>query len=249
MPLTPEDVRNKQFTTVRLREGYDEDEVDAFLDEVEAELSRLLRENDELRAKLAAATRASSAPVAAPAPQAEPTPAPAPQPVPPPPAPAPAPVAAEGAPEGALRMLQLAQRTADEAIAEARKEADRIVGEARGTAQSLERDATEKHRLAMGSLEEERARLERRVEDLRAFEREYRSRLRAYLENQLRELEGRAEAAPPAGPPRASSPSHGGGPATAPQPQLRTATSLTPASMNQSPHESGAPAQQAPSGS
>ena len=55
MPLTPEDVRNKQFTTVRLREGYDEDEVDAFLDEVEAELTRLLRENEDLRAKLAAA--------------------------------------------------------------------------------------------------------------------------------------------------------------------------------------------------
>ncbi|MCZ9347521.1 DivIVA domain-containing protein, partial [Streptomyces sp. TRM76130] len=50
MPLTPEDVRNKQFTTVRLREGYDEDEVDAFLDEVEAELTRLLRENEDLRA-------------------------------------------------------------------------------------------------------------------------------------------------------------------------------------------------------
>ena len=52
MPLTPEDVRNKQFTTVRLREGYDEDEGDAFLDEVEAELTRLLRENEDLRAKL-----------------------------------------------------------------------------------------------------------------------------------------------------------------------------------------------------
>ena len=36
MALTPEEVRNKQFTTVRLREGYDEDEVDAFLDEIEA---------------------------------------------------------------------------------------------------------------------------------------------------------------------------------------------------------------------
>src|SRR5690606_20383713 len=60
MPLTPEDVRNKQFTTVRLREGYDEDEVDAFLDEVEAELTRLLRENEDLRAKLAAATRATA---------------------------------------------------------------------------------------------------------------------------------------------------------------------------------------------
>src|SRR3954464_11217766 len=60
MPLTPEDVRNKQFTTVRLREGYDEDEVDAFLDEVEGELTRLLRENEDLRAKLAAATRAAA---------------------------------------------------------------------------------------------------------------------------------------------------------------------------------------------
>ena len=43
MPLTPEDVQNKQFTTVRLREGYDMQEVDEFLDEVEAELVRLLR--------------------------------------------------------------------------------------------------------------------------------------------------------------------------------------------------------------
>lgn len=37
MALTPEDVRNKQFTPVRFREGYDEEEVDGFLDEVEAE--------------------------------------------------------------------------------------------------------------------------------------------------------------------------------------------------------------------
>ena len=41
MPLTPADVRNKQFSTTRLRPGYDEEEVDAFLDEVEAELDRL----------------------------------------------------------------------------------------------------------------------------------------------------------------------------------------------------------------
>ena len=37
MPLTPEDVSNKRFTPVRLREGYDMGEVDQFLDEVEAE--------------------------------------------------------------------------------------------------------------------------------------------------------------------------------------------------------------------
>ena len=34
MPLTPEDVSNKRFTPVRLREGYDMGEVDQFLDEV-----------------------------------------------------------------------------------------------------------------------------------------------------------------------------------------------------------------------
>src|SRR3990170_6034078 len=57
MPLTPEDVANKQFTSTRLKPGYDETEVDEFLDEVEAELTRLYRENDELRSKLAAAGR------------------------------------------------------------------------------------------------------------------------------------------------------------------------------------------------
>ena len=55
MPLTPEDVSNKRFTPVRLREGYDMGEVDQFLDEVEAELARLTKENDDLRQKLSAA--------------------------------------------------------------------------------------------------------------------------------------------------------------------------------------------------
>src|SRR5690606_16589302 len=56
MPLTPADVRNKQFNTTRLRPGYDEEEVDSFLDEVEAELDRLITENDELRRRLAEVT-------------------------------------------------------------------------------------------------------------------------------------------------------------------------------------------------
>jgi len=61
MPLTPADVRNKQFSTTRLRPGYDEEEVDAFLDEVEAELDRLIQENEELRAKLAEVLRGGEA--------------------------------------------------------------------------------------------------------------------------------------------------------------------------------------------
>ena len=90
MPLTPEDVSNKRFTPVRLREGYDMGEVDQFLDEVESELSRLTRENDDLRAKLAAAQQGG--PVPAPEPQKAPEPEPQPEPAPQAEAPAAAPV-------------------------------------------------------------------------------------------------------------------------------------------------------------
>src|SRR4051794_28913119 len=52
MPLTPQDVHSKVFGPTRFRRGYDEAEVDAFLDEVEAELTRLHREIDSLRVQL-----------------------------------------------------------------------------------------------------------------------------------------------------------------------------------------------------
>ena len=45
----------------------------------------------------------------------------------------------------------------------------------------------------MGSLVQTRDELERKVEELRSFEREYRSRLKLYLENQLAELNVSAE--------------------------------------------------------
>jgi vacuolar-type H+-ATPase subunit H len=111
--------------------------------------------------------------------------------------------------DSAARVLALAQQTADQAIAEARSEANKIVGEARSRAEglerdarakadALERDAQEKHRVAMGSLESARATLERKVEDLRGFEREYRTRLKSYLESQLRQLENQDDSlAPP----------------------------------------------------
>ena len=220
MPLTPADVRNKQFSTTRLRPGYDEEEVDAFLDEVEAELDRLLQENEELRAKLAevlrggksAAVPALSSPLSDPKPDVM-----APEPRMEPERRQPEPVMMGGMPriednmDTAARVLSLAQQTADQAIADARREADetlgrarreadevltkarrqaeQITGDARARAESLERDAQERHRQAMGSLVQTREELERRVDDLRAFEREYRSRLKAYLEGQLRDLE------------------------------------------------------------
>ena len=189
MPLTPEDVQNKRFTTVRFKEGYDEEEVDAFLDEVEAELRRLLSENDELRR--------------APKPVAAPPPTPA--------APVAPPRAEEQPQEAALRTLLLAQRTADEAIAEAKAEAEQIVGAARMKASALEAEAQQQHAATVADLQRQRTALEAQLDSLRGFEREYRMRLKAYLEGQLRELESQPSAAPapPAGasrPPAAAPP-------------------------------------------
>jgi len=57
MALTPEDVVNKRFQATKFREGYDQDEVDDFLDEVVNELRRLNEENEELRTKLGSCER------------------------------------------------------------------------------------------------------------------------------------------------------------------------------------------------
>lgn len=50
--LTPADVRNTHFTVTRLRPGYDQAKVDAFLDQTEAELDRLIRDNEQIRAEI-----------------------------------------------------------------------------------------------------------------------------------------------------------------------------------------------------
>src|SRR5262249_23723039 len=54
MPLTPADVHNVAFSKPPIgKRGYNEDEVDAFLDLVEQELSRLIEENADLRQRVA----------------------------------------------------------------------------------------------------------------------------------------------------------------------------------------------------
>src|SRR5712671_2565473 len=54
MPVTAADVRNVAFSKPSIgRRGYHEDEVDAFLDVVGAELARLSTENNDLRNRVA----------------------------------------------------------------------------------------------------------------------------------------------------------------------------------------------------
>ncbi|HEX2806123.1 MAG TPA: DivIVA domain-containing protein [Kineosporiaceae bacterium] len=221
MALTPEDVVNKRFQATKFREGYDQDEVDDFLDEVVNELRRLTDENEDLRQKLGTCERrvgelsrasvarenAPEPPPPPPAPVPIPAPAPVPVtvaqpvPVPEPPVPVAAQLQAAGqGPEAAAGMLALAQKLHDEYVRNGEQQRDRIVGDAREHAARLVREAEEKQRQTLGSLEQERSLLERKIDELRAFEREYRSRLKSYLEGQLRELEAKAAVVPTRGP-------------------------------------------------
>ncbi|WP_375539121.1 DivIVA domain-containing protein [Actinomadura sp. J1-007] len=59
--LTPSTVRNKRFTTTRLRPGYAVEEVDDFLDAIEREMERLIRERDEADSRAAARPPAARA--------------------------------------------------------------------------------------------------------------------------------------------------------------------------------------------
>lgn len=226
MALTPTDVHNQQFTTVRMRTGYDMDEVDSFLDVVEAEIGRLLTENDDLRAQLtqaqsrvlAAEQRAASAkaPSAPPKPAEETAPAPVVTPDEPEVAaveevslfdevvvetaevgddievvesvteiettsmmaPVPAPATGEAPSEQALKILEIAQRTADETVEHARSEAAAILSDARTKAAAVTAD-----------LDSDRIALEAQVSQLRTFERNYRTALRDHIAAQLADFE------------------------------------------------------------
>jgi DivIVA domain-containing protein len=297
MPLTPAEVHNVAFKKPPIgKRGYDEEEVDAFLDIVEVELSRLIEENNDLRARGGApAGDGGAAPVdvtkddgrldaataelgaareenqrmqahigeleralsqgkngaqqqvvqlqqqlaqteqqlaesrqqlegaqravaeAQAAQQA-----------------APAAAAAPGAPNmehhtQAVQVLALAQQTADQHLAQSKAEADRLLSEAQansenqinsaqqqakqhvddaeGRARQLDEESTSRAQRTVqeaeqraatitAQFEQRKAALERRVEELRTFEREYRTRLKSYLESQLRDLDASGNAEP-----------------------------------------------------
>jgi DivIVA domain-containing protein len=293
MPLTPAEVHNVAFKKPPIgKRGYDEEEVDAFLDVIEVELARLIEENNDLRtgsdvgedgraplesaddsaalAELSAAKdengrlrshideleRALSQgadgaqqqvvelqqkltetqqqleesrreleqakQAAAQAQKGQP-----------------AQLQAEEHHAQAVQVLVLAQQTADQHLAQSKAEAERILTEANAHAETTLKDAQERATTQLSEAEarakkldeestaranrtvqdsEQRAAtisaqfeqrkgaLERRVEELRTFEREYRTRLKSYLESQLRDLDagGQPDVAPNTSTPAAS---------------------------------------------
>lgn len=147
MPLTPADVHNVAFSKPPIgKRGYNEDEVDAFLDLVETELTRLVEENADLRQRVSeldqdlAAARAGGGQQAIPSiPVYEPTP----EPVAPPPQQMPVvqPATYEAPTEEqhlkAARVLSLAQDTADRLTGTARAESEKLMADARANAEQI----------------------------------------------------------------------------------------------------------------
>jgi DivIVA domain-containing protein len=290
MPLTPAEVHNVVFKKPPIgKRGYDEEEVDAFLDIIEVELARLIDENADLKDRspadaaspdgsALAAAREENRKLAARIGELESALTQARQPSPGNQNEAAAIAAAQddnrkltariGELEAAVnqarqavlqaqqeaaaakaagpaangaggnglgqlsqaeRVLALAQQAADEqtaaakahsekTVAEAKAHHERVqaearafhektIAEAQSRAEQLERDSRAK---AVGTvqeaeqranqittqLEQRKAALEKRLEELRTFEHEYRSRLKNYLESQLRDLDTSTRAEP-----------------------------------------------------
>ncbi len=195
MALTPEDVVNKRFQPTKFREGYDQDEVDDFLDEVVVELRRLNQENEELRQRLIGSESRISE-LQRSGGQAAPMPAPSvPEPAPvaaavAPPAPSFAAPSPDLDPNNTNNLLQLARRLHEEHVKEGVEKRDALISEGHATAARIVSDAEAKQRSQIAQLDQERAALQGRIEELRTFEREYRQKLKSYIENQLRELDG-----------------------------------------------------------
>ena len=203
--LTADDVLNKKFQATKFREGYEQDEVDEFLDEVVEAMRQLEAENADLKAKLDAANRRvaelgdtaargiSETTVVEPVVQQQEPPVAPVAPVMTPP------VFQQGAaggeePTAASGMLELAQRMHDEHVANGRAEGERIIGEARATGEQIVREAEDQRNRTLAQLEKERSGLEHKIDELRRFESDYRTRLKSYLQGLLSNVEDGEEA-------------------------------------------------------
>ena len=193
MPLTPEDVVNKRFQPTKFREGYDQDEVDDFLDEIVIEMRRVSQENEDLRARLLAADgriselQRSGAGIVTQVNTAE------------------ASIPELNSPNEAFpqavqdlsvfeasntnNLLQLARKLHEEHVREGIAKRDALVAEGHATAARIVREADAQHKVDMARLEQEKAIAENDVQALKIFEKEYRAKLKSYIENQLTDLE------------------------------------------------------------
>ena len=194
MDVTPQELRD-----IEIREsfrGYHRDDVDELLERAAATIEHLEHQIRILQERLASgpAPAARREPERAPVPAPVPTPAAAPVPVP--------------DSDVIQRTLILAQRAADEAVAEAQAKAAQLTGDAEAKAQAMVAEAettarriaeTERRRIEaeIAQLATTRDALSADVDALEVFATEYRDRIRRAIEAELLHLSAARESAEP----------------------------------------------------
>lgn len=185
MDVTPQELRD-----VEIREafrGYHRDDVDELLERAAATIEHLEHQIRILQERLASSSARAGAPAATPAPMPAPTPAPAPEMTP-----------AVGG-DVIQRTLILAQRAADEALAEAQARAHQLTSEAESRSHAMVSEAettarriaeTERRRIEaeISQLGSTRDALTADVDALVRFATDYRSRVRRAIEAELEHL-------------------------------------------------------------
>jgi cell division septum initiation protein DivIVA len=81
-----------------------------------------------------------------------------------------------------------AQYTAEQILADARTRADEIAKDAQENADELVHRARQRYEDVVGSLVAKREALQQQIEALEQFDRDYRTRLTTFMQNQLRSL-------------------------------------------------------------
>jgi len=173
MALSPEDILTKRFLTTKFREGYDQDEVDDFLDEIVLEFRRVVTENQDLKSGGTDLGQDLAAPAKA----------------------VPFPAASETVTDGSLEgtdssksIIELAQKLHEDHVRDGQVKRDQLVREGQERAARLIRDAEAESRELHGKLEMERKQVLEAIEELKLFEADYREQLRRYIEDQLSTL-------------------------------------------------------------
>lgn len=187
MSITPQEIQDREFREAF--RGYNEDDVDTFLDEIAVEYARIYQENQRMKVQLAALQQE----VARLGDARERTSSPA-------RAAASAPAAAAPSREERDAHTEAARKAAEAALEEAKRRASDLVQRAELRAREIDdltaRRAKDVDADASAALTD----AQRRVADLRRQEAELRRRIRTFLEQQLGALES-VEIDPPA-PPR-----------------------------------------------
>lgn len=96
--------------------------------------------------------------------------------------------AAEHAARETQTRVEEAQRNADRIVSKARTQADAIAANAEQNAEELKQQAQMRYDDVVGSLGVKREALQQQIEALERFDREYRARLTAFMQAQLRAL-------------------------------------------------------------